>query len=431
MRRSRIYFETYGCSYNKADTRIMEGIASRNHEIVEKIDDAEVIILNTCYVKTPTEHRIINRIKELKMKFPSKKMVIAGCMPMIDKEKALEANPNASLLGPQNVEKIDEVIDGTLRSAQPILLEYRRVDKSALPKLWRKNEVIRIIQICEGCADACSYCCTRIARGPIFSFNKENIVKEVRRGVQEGAKEFWLTAQDTSAYGIDQDGNLAELINKIVRVEGEFYVRVGMMNPNHTLKIANELINAYKSSKVFKFLHLPVQSGSNRVLNVMRRRYKVEDALEVLNRFRKAYPKITFVTDIIVGYPNETEEDFNETIKFIVETKPDVVNLSKLGKRPKTPLTLCSDYDMHKVKERARKAHELISQIQLEGYKKWLNWRGNILIDEYIGDDSVGRNEYYKNIVLKEKIPLGKSVEVKVISASKHFLLGERTNLDV
>jgi len=426
MERAKIYFETYGCSYNKADTRIMEEIVSRRHEVVEDIDRAEVIVLNTCYVKTPTEHRIVNRIKELKAKFPNKKMVIAGCMPMIDKEKALEANPNASLLGPQNLEKVSDIIDETLRGAQPILLEYRRVDKSTLPKLWRKNEVIRIVQICEGCADICTYCCTRIARGPIFSFNPENIVEEVKRGVQEGAKEFWLTAQDTSAYGIERGDSLAELISKVVEVDGEFYVRVGMMNPNHTLKMVDALIDAYKSPKVFKFLHLPVQSGSNRILKMMRRRYRVEEALEVVNRFRKTYPKITFATDIIVGYPDETDDDFNETIKFIEETNPDIVNLSKFGKRPKTPLTFSKNYDVHEVKERTRKAHEIIAKSQLQGYNRWLGWRGNVLIDEHIGGDSVGRNECYKNIVLKERIPLGTSVEVKVIGASKHFLLGER-----
>ena len=425
MKRAKIYFETYGCSYNRADTRILENIASKKFEIVESAEKSDIIVLNTCYVKTATEHRIINRIKELVNQFPSKKMIIAGCMPKVDKERALESNPKASLLSPQNVDKIEEAIEGTLASNQVFYLDYRKVDKSRLPKLWKKNEVVRIIQICEGCADACSYCCTRIARGPIFSFSSDNIVQEVRKGVNEGAKEFWLTAQDTSAYGLDNKENLANLVEKIVAIEGEFFVRIGMMNPNHALKILDQLVEVYSSSKVFKFLHLPVQSASNKILEAMLRRYTIEEAEDVIKSFRTKIPMITFDTDIIVGYPTETRDDFNETIKFIERIKPDIVNLSKFSKRPKTSAKLNNKYDIQEVKEKARIAHNVISRLQLEGNSRWLGWQGRILIDEYIGGDSVGRNEYYKNIVVKDKIALGTQLTVKTVYASKHFLLGE------
>ncbi|MEM2505833.1 MAG: tRNA (N(6)-L-threonylcarbamoyladenosine(37)-C(2))-methylthiotransferase, partial [Nitrososphaeria archaeon] len=357
---AKVYFETYGCSYNKADTKIMENIVSKNFEIVEDIDLADIIVLNTCYVKTSTEHRIVNRIKELTSKYPEKKMIIAGCMSAVDREKAIIANPRASLLGPQNIDKINEVIERTLRNETVYYTTYQRLDKSVFPKLWKKNDVIRIVQICEGCADACRYCCTRIARGPIFSFKTENILEEVRKGVSEGAKEFWLTAQDTSAYGIDSGTNLAELVKKVVEIDGQFYVRIGMMNPHHTLKILDDLIEVYKSPKVFKFLHLPVQSGSNRILKLMRRRYTIEDAELIIKSFRKIFPKLTFATDIIVGYPGEEDEDFMETLNFLNKTKPDIVNLSKFGKRPKTDVEIDKGHDIHVLKARSKKAHELI-----------------------------------------------------------------------
>ncbi len=425
MDRAKVYFETYGCSYNKADTRILEKMASRRFEVVGEVEKADVIVLNTCYVKTSTENRIVNRIKDLKDRYPGKGMIIAGCMPKIDREKALKSNPKASLLSPQNVDRIEEAIDTVLAGGQAFYLDYRRVDKSRLPKLWRKNEVVRIIQVGEGCTNTCSYCCTRIARGPMLSFNLEEIVREVREGVGEGAREFWLTGQDTSAYGADTHGNLADVVKRVVEVEGEFFVRVGMMNPNNALKILDELIEAYSSPKVFKFLHLPVQSGSNRILKAMRRRYSVEDAEEVVKGFRAKIPKITFDTDIIVGYPNETREDFNETIAFLERTRPDIVNLSKFGKRPKTPVQPERRHDMQEVKERAKIAHELISRLQLEGNRRWLGWSGRILVDEYIGDDSIGRNEYYKNIVIKDRVPLGSLVEARAVDASRHYLLGE------
>jgi MiaB-like tRNA modifying enzyme len=425
----KIYFETYGCSYNKADTKIMENLVSRKYDIVEDISLADVIVLNTCYVKTSTEHRIVNRIKEIATKYPEKKMIIAGCMTVVDREKAVASNPRAALIGPQNLDRIVEVIDRTLAGETVQYVSYKRLDKSILPKLWRKNEVIRIVQICEGCADSCRYCCTRLARGPIFSFKTENIVEEVRRGVLEGAKEFWLTAQDTSAYGIDSGENLAELVKKVTEVSGQFYVRIGMMNPHHTLKILDELIEAYKSPKVFKFLHLPVQSGSNRVLKMMRRRYSVEDAEHIIESFRKVFPKLTFATDIIVGYPGEEEEDFLKTLEFLERTKPDIVNLSKFGKRPGTDVEIVKGYDVRVLKDRAKRAHELISRLQLEGNRKWIGWRGKILVDEKIGGDSVGRNEYYKNIVLREDVELGSVLEVEVIDAAPHFLLGKSVSV--
>ncbi|MEM2661012.1 MAG: tRNA (N(6)-L-threonylcarbamoyladenosine(37)-C(2))-methylthiotransferase [Nitrososphaeria archaeon] len=421
---AKVYFETYGCSYNKADTKIMENIVSKNFEIVEDIDLADIIVLNTCYVKTSTEHRIVNRIKELTSKYPEKKMIIAGCMSAVDREKAIIANPRASLLGPQNIDKINEVIERTLRNETVYYTTYQRLDKSVFPKLWKKNDVIRIVQICEGCADACRYCCTRIARGPIFSFKTENILEEVRKGVSEGAKEFWLTAQDTSAYGIDSGTNLAELVKKVVEIDGQFYVRIGMMNPHHTLKILDDLIEVYKSPKVFKFLHLPVQSGSNRILKLMRRRYTIEDAELIIKSFRKIFPKLTFATDIIVGYPGEEDEDFMETLNFLNKTKPDIVNLSKFGKRPKTDVEIDKGYDINVLKARSKKAHELICKLQFDGNRRWIGWRGKILVDEKIGNSSIGRNEYYRNIVLKEEVELGTFLDVEVVDAAQHFLLG-------
>lgn len=423
--RPKIYFETYGCSYNKADTGIMENIAIKQFDIINDLELTDIIVLNTCYVKTSTEHRIINRIKEIAKRFPEKKMIVAGCMPIIDKERVLESNPKASLLGPQNVDKIEVVIKKVLSGGQLSFLDYRRVDKSSLPKLWKKNNVIRIIPICEGCAEACNYCCTRIARGPIFSFDPDSIIEEIRNGVQDGAKEFWLTAQDTSAYGLDNKNDLADLINKVTKVDGEFFVRVGMMNPNHTLKKLNKLIQAYKSPKIFKFLHLPVQSGSNRILKTMMRRYNIGEAEKVIEYFRNKFPRITFATDIIVGYPGETDEDFNKTIEFLIKTKPDIVNLSKFGERPRTTVRCGNNYDLQKVKERTRIAHNLVSRLQLQGYSRWIGWHGKILIDEHIGRDSIGRNDHYKNIVLKESIPLGTVVDVEVTEAHKHFLLGK------
>jgi len=155
----------------------------------------------------------------------------------------------------------------------------------------------------------------------------------------------------------------------------------------------------------------------------------VEDAEHIIESFRKVFPKLTFATDIIVGYPGEEEEDFVKTLEFLERTKPDIVNLSKFGKRPGTDVEIVKGYDVKVLKDRAKRAHELISRLQLEGNRKWIGWRGKILVDEKIGGDSVGRNEYYKNIVLRENVELGSILEVKVIDAAPHFLIGKSVSV--
>ncbi|MEM5844137.1 MAG: radical SAM protein, partial [Candidatus Aenigmatarchaeota archaeon] len=222
--------------------------------------------------------------------------------------------------------------------------------------------------------------------------------------------------------------NLANLLEKICEIEGKFFVRVGMVNPFYTRKILEELIQAYKNEKVFKFLHLPIQSFSESVLEKMRRGYKPKDALEIIEKFYEAFPHLTLSTDIIVGFPSETEQDFQETLKFIEKVKPDIVNISKFGPRPGTEAAKMKQLPQATIKKRSKEAFELVRRISFEKNQRWLNWEGLCLIDEKGAKSKtfIARNFAYKPIVVKsEKNLLGQFKNVRITEAKSNYLIGE------
>ena len=274
----------------------------------------------------------------------------------------------------------------------------------------------------------CSFCATKLARGNLFSFRPHSIREHIKKAIASGAKEIWLTSQDISAYGRDIGTNLTELLESIVKIEGEFLIRVGMMNPLHFKKFElNSLIEVFKNPKIFKFLHLCVQSGSNKVLKIMRRGYSVEDFVYYVEKFREEIIDLTLATDIIVGHPGEEEEDFEDTIDLIKEVKPDIVNLSKFSPRPGTLAYKMRQIDKKIINERSKKLHELIQKISLEKNKKWLGWKGKVLIDEKFDKGFQGRNLSYKPIIIKEcnLSYLGKFVDVEIVDAKNNYLIGK------
>jgi MiaB/RimO family radical SAM methylthiotransferase len=251
----------------------------------------------------------------------------------------------------------------------------------------------------------------------------------VQRDLAAGAKEFWVTSQDTACYGRDIGTNLAALLNASGDVEGDFRVRVGMMTPSMVTDILDELIAAFENSKIFKFVHLPVQSGDNRVLKRMRRFYTVQDFKEIVDAFRTAFPDVTLATDIICGFPGETQEAFENTLKLIGEVKPDIVNVSKFFARPRTAAAEMHDafLESAEIKRRSTEAAKLVKRISLERNQRWVGWSGEVLVDEKgkVPGSWIGRNFAYKPVTLKSSTDLlGKTLQVKVVKAFPTYLAG-------
>ncbi len=409
---TKIYIETYGCSLNNSDSEVMAGLLKERgfFETTDNIEEAAVIILNTCIVKKPTENKFYNRIRELEKLYPYKKKIIAGCIPQADSSKIKKYN----LIGTYQLSHIVEVVEEALHDNVIHLITKQDEKRLNLPKI-RKNSVIGIVPILTGCLGDCSYCIVPQARGKLKSYNPEEIINEILEALKDDCKEIWITSQDNGAYGKDIDLNLIRLLKKIIELPYKFKLRIGMVNPNHIKEYLDELIEIYKDEKVFKFLHIPVQSGNNEILKLMNRQYSVEDFKKIIIRFRQEIPNITISTDIIVGFPTETEEQFKDSLNLIKEIKPDVINISRFWLRKGTKAAEMKQIHGRKTKERSRLLTSIHHYISFENNRKWKNWQGKILIDEEGKDNTwIGRNYCYKPIIIKGNYNLGNEIKVKV-----------------
>jgi threonylcarbamoyladenosine tRNA methylthiotransferase CDKAL1 len=422
-----IYFETYGCTANYNSTEIMRGLVRQaGFNLTSDIDYADLIVINSCIVKEPTEEKIRRRVQDLLKE--DKKIILAGCMPRFIKDKLKDKN--LFLLDTSQIKNlinlIQDIFSGIYKSEK--YLAHRKEIKLNLPKI-PNEKYIGITQISEGCFGKCSYCITKFAKGGLFSYPKEKILESVKSDLTSGAKEIWLTSQNCASYGNDNGKYLLpELLNEILKIKGKFFLRLGMCNPDNVLKILEELIELYENKKMFKFLHVPVQSGSNKILKSMNRDYKVEDFLRIISESRKRFSEIHISTDVIVGFPGETEKDFQETYELIKKIKPDTLNVSKFWPRPKTPAEkMKNQIDSEIKKQRAIKILKLHNEFCSENQEKFLNTIHEVIVD-HIGwpGTYLARNENYKLFAIpSQKNILGKKLKVKVKKSTTHYLISE------
>jgi threonylcarbamoyladenosine tRNA methylthiotransferase CDKAL1 len=416
------YINTYGCSANTADSEQMAGLLTQAHfSQAEDIKDADIVIFNTCTVKTPSENNFFNNLAKFKEEYPHKMIVIAGCIPQADKQKLKQY----SLVGTQQIHNIVQAVEESLNDNVLHILGNDEIPPLNMPKV-RKNPIVEIIPINRGCLGACTFCKTKEARGSLVSYPIADILEVAKKSLTEGIKEIWLTSQDTFCYGFDIKTNIVELLKELVKLEGDFKIRVGMGNPDHMPKIKEELVEIYKHPKIFKFLHLPLQAGDNQVLEDMKRRYTVEEYIEIVNLFRTHIPAINLMTDIIVGYPTENEEQYWKTLNAVRETSPDSINISRFWPRPGTPAAKLKELPGDVVKRRSRVLTGILSNISTLQNEKWLGWEGKILIDEKGKEGQwIGRNDSYKQVIVEGEFNLGDEIEVKIVKANTFDLRGE------
>ncbi|MEM3698053.1 MAG: tRNA (N(6)-L-threonylcarbamoyladenosine(37)-C(2))-methylthiotransferase [Candidatus Bathyarchaeia archaeon] len=423
----KVFVRSFGCSTNLADGEVLAGcLAEAGYQIVNSPSAADIIIYNTCAVKGPTENRMIEILKRAPA---NKKLIVAGCLPLINFERLSREVRFDGVVGPAAGDTIVNVVGRVLKDEKVVALNGAVNAKPSLnlPRTF-SNPIVSIIPISYGCLGSCAYCCVVFARGHLRSYSIPEIVERVKKDLAIGVREFWLTSQDTACYGRDIGTNLAELLRALCDVEGNFKIRVGMMTPNMALGILENLIQAFKSQKIFKFLHLPIQSGDDKILKSMRRFYSVADFKRIVGAFRENFPELTLATDVICGFPGEDEEAFEKTLQLIREVEPDIVNVSKFFARPKTVAAEMSNFvPKPEIKRRSTIAAELARKIAFEKNKCWVGWSGEILIDEAgkVSDSWVGRNYAYKPIVIKsEENLLGKVVHVKILKAFPTHLEG-------
>ena len=396
---AKIFVEAYGCSASFADSEMISGlIVNGGHTLAKDSSESDLNIVVTCSVKDSTANKMMHRIMSLK----SKPLVVAGCLPKAEKSTVEKITEKASLLGPNSLGKTLQVIDSTLRGIRYVALEDSDLSKVGLPKV-RLNPVVGIVEIASGCMSECTFCQTKLSKGDLTSYRIGDIVRQVETEISEGCKEIWLTSTDNGCYGFDINTDLPTLVKAVSEIPQDFMIRVGMMNPMYMPRIKEDLIKSYDSDKVYKFLHIPVQSGSDKVLNDMKRGHTVKTVREIIKKARERFTNFTISTDVIVGFPSETKKDFEKTVEFINEIRPDMVNLSKYSARPGTEAAEWDQIEASEVKSRSKVIFELINKISLENNQKWIGWKGKVLFDEETNEGIKGRNFAYKPVVVKEE----------------------------
>ena len=424
-RSKRVYVKSFGCPTNIADGECIVGCLSRvGYEIVENVEAADILIYNTCAVKSPTENRMIHVLRKVSQ---DKRLIITGCLPLINFERLKAQVKFDGMLGPAPGSGIVEAVNKVSHGQNVVKLKYNSKPSLDLPKT-PVNEAVGIVPINYGCSGSCSYCCVLFARGHLRSYTTSEIVKRVQHDLTSGINEIWLTSQDTACYGKDLPTSLVDLLSKVCKIKEKFFVRVGMMTPNCALELLDGLIEAYRNKKIFKFLHLPVQSGDDEVLRLMNRFYSVEDFKKVVYSFRKEFSKITVATDVICGFPGESRDAFEHTVKLVEEVQPDIVNISKFFPRPGTPAAKMKQLPPEKVKARSRRIAKVARKVSFEKNEAWRGWEGEILIDEKGKKPAswVGRNFAYKPVVVRcNEFLLGRFVDVRVVKVFPTYLEAE------
>jgi len=418
---AKIWVEAYGCSASFSDSEMISGlIVNGGHTLVNNSEESDLNVIVTCSVKDATAAKMVHRIKESN----SKPLVVAGCLPKAEQKTVEKFAENASLLGPNSIGKTLQVIKSTLDGQKIVALEDTDISKIGLPKI-RLNSAIGIVEIASGCMSECTFCQTKLSKGDLKSYRIGDIVRQVKTEISDGCNEVWLTSTDNGCYGLDIGADLPELVNTISEIDKNFFIRVGMMNPMYMPKIRDGLLKSFESNKVFKFLHVPVQSGSNKVLNDMKRGHTEQTFRDITQQFRGKFDKFTISTDIIVGFPTETEEDFEQTLKLLEDTKPDIVNLSRYSQRPGTDAAEMNQIDVIEVKRRSKIVSELINKISKENNRNWISWEGQVTFDEEHEGQIRGRNFAYKPIFVKEEPKIGQISNVKIIDTTTHSLIGQ------
>lgn len=426
-----VYIETYGCSANQNNSEILAGLLTRAGYLITNNENlADIIILNTCIVKSKTETKIKRRIQDLSQFSKNKTLIIAGCMPMTEEKAIKKICPHSLLLGTHNIKDILTLIE-----RKKNIIDIKNEEKINLPKI-PANKLISIHQISEGCLGNCTYCKTKLAKGRLFSYPQEKIMKSIESDLEQGAKEIWLTSQDNASYGLDtikhgdyskENYKLPELLKNIINLRHNFKIRLGMMNPDKVKPIIENLIELYKSQKLYKFLHIPIQSASNQILAHMKREYKIEEAERIIERFRKNFPDITIATDIIVGYPAETEQDHQKNLEFIKKFRPSILNLSKFSFHKQTEAGKLKPLSNKIIKNRTTELMILHRKTAKENKEKFLNREIKVFVNKRIGENTYeSRDENYNLILIKgDKSLLGKNVGAVIEEIGAHHMMSK------
>jgi threonylcarbamoyladenosine tRNA methylthiotransferase CDKAL1 len=423
----KFYIETYGCTANLGNSQDLARALQEMGHIPSSLDEADAVIVNTCAVTEKTERKIVRRLSLLQ----GERLIVAGCLPVAIPESVcrISCRERLGLLNRSSAARISEIYNDSHNYSDAHSHDSPSQSQDFLmhsPALETGQDLCAVVNVAEGCNGSCSYCIVAKARGRLKSCTSEDVARKVEKLLARGTVEVQVSAQDTAAYGLDIGTNLGQLLERLAVIPGDFMLRVGMMNPNSALLIKDQLLRAYQSPKIYSFLHIPVQSGSDRILRSMGRRYSAANFLEVVGAFRSAHPEITIITDVIVGFPGETDEDFIATLDLVKLLQPDKVNITRFSARPGTAAARLYDMPDRIKKDRSREMTRLWLKIAAQRNQRY---EGKIIaarITERGRDGTMkARAENYLGIVIKGRPRPGSPVRVVVTECNPFYVSGQ------
>jgi tRNA-2-methylthio-N6-dimethylallyladenosine synthase len=432
----KLFIKTYGCQMNVYDSeRMAEALGGQGYVETKSPDDADMILLNTCHIREKAAEKIyseLGRLKGLKVANPDLKIGVAGCVAQAEGAEIIRRQPMVDLVvGPQSYHRLPEMEAKTRAGEKALDTDFPEEDKfeklKSRPKTARGPTAFLTVQ--EGCDKFCAFCVVPYTRGTEVSRPVDRVLAEARNLVERGVREITLLGQNVNAYhgaGPDGDWTLAQLIRGLEKVDGLERIRFTTSHPND---MSDDLIAAHGDcAKLMPYLHLPVQSGSDRILKRMNRSHTADSYLEVIERIRAARPDILLSGDFIVGFPEETEEDFQATLELIEKVRYGTAYSFKYSTRPGTPAAERAQVDPDIASERLQRLQALLTRQQHEIQREMIGRDVSVLIERTgrLPGQMVGKSEYLHSVHIQDaKVQIGDIAQVRIISSSTNSLAGQ------
>ena len=433
----KIFIKTFGCQMNEYDSnRIFDSVKKIGFEKTQKYEDANCYLLNTCHIRDKAKEKVYHEIGRVKKIFRSKKkpiVIVAGCVAQAENQEMLKREPYIDIvIGPQSYHKINDTIQSYIKNKKKEEeTEFDTISKfNYLSKIKNKDsKVSSFLTIQEGCDKFCHFCVVPYTRGPEYSRPFDQIISEAKEIIESGAKEIILLGQNVNAYSYKHRNKEFRLSDLLLELEGFDGLDRVRYTTSHPKDMTDDLINIYKeSTKLMPLVHLPVQSGSNKILKLMNRKHTIEEYLKIYEKLKKINSNIEFSSDFIIGYPEENDEDFKNTMKLI--EKINFINSYSFvfSPRPGTVAADCDLVDKKKSKARLEIIQKKLFNNQIKKNKSLEATIVNVLVENRMKDGIklFGRTEYMTSVIFDGGLEnIGKIVQVEISGSNQNSLFGK------
>ena len=435
----KVFIKTFGCQMNEYDSnRIYDSIKAIGYNKTDDVSSTDCYILNTCHIRDKAKEKVYHEVGRIKKIYRGKQkplMVIAGCVAQAENQEMINREPYIDIvIGPQSYHKFNDIL---LEHENNKKIEETEFDTIAKFNYYdniknSNNKVSAFLSIQEGCDKFCSFCVVPYTRGPEYSRPFFKIISEAEELIENGAKEITLLGQNVNAYSFKNETKeyrISDIINTLNKYSEIKRIRY---TTSHPKDMTEDLIDCYSTAKkLMPFVHLPIQSGSDKILELMNRKHRVEDYIKVYDKLKKINPEIEFSSDFIIGYPGETEQDFNDTLNLLNKIK--FINSFSFifSPRPGTKASNLSLIDKNITKERLIKIQKILFNNQIEINKSMHNRTIDVLVENRLENQNkyFGRNKYLSSVIFKgNENQIGKINKVKIDSSNQNTLFGEIKN---